>query len=195
VRTTEQAGAAPHAGGPAVEIIVGSTRPGRKADTVARWVHDIAARREDATYEVVDLCGYTLPHLDEPAPHRTGRYTRTHIHAWAQKISSFDAFVFVTPEYNGSIPGVLKDAIDFLYAEWNDKAAGFVGYGIQGGVRAVGHLRQILSDLAVIGTRSTVALTFAEDFQDYTRFTPGDPQLKNVAAMLDELVAHATKLR
>jgi NAD(P)H-dependent FMN reductase len=195
MRTTEQTGAAPHADGPTVAIIVGSTRPGRKADTVAHWVHDIAARRKDATYEVVDLCDYPLPHLDEPAPPRAGRYTHTHTHAWARKIGSFDAFVFVTPEYNGSIPGTLKDAIDFLYAEWNDKAAGFVGYGIQGGVRAVEHLRQILSDLAVIGTRSTVALTFAEDFQDHTRFTPGDPQPKNVTAMLDELVAHATKLR
>jgi NAD(P)H-dependent FMN reductase len=145
MRTTEQTGAAPHADGPAAAIIVGSTRPGREADTMAHWVHDIAARRKDATYEVVDLRDYTLPHMDEPAPPRTGRHTHTHTHthAWAQKISSFDAFVFVTPEYNGSIPGALKDAIDFLYAEWNDKAAGFVGYGIQGGVRAVEHLRQI----------------------------------------------------
>ena len=112
MRTTEQTRAAPDADGPTVAIIVGSTRPGRKADTVAQWVHDIAARRKDATR--------------------------------AQKISSFDAFVFVTPEYNGSISGAPKDAVDFLYAEWNDKAAGFVGHGIQGGVRAVEHLRQIL---------------------------------------------------
>jgi NAD(P)H-dependent FMN reductase len=66
VPTTEQTGAAPHADGPTVAIIVGSTRPGRKADTVAHWVHDIAARRTDASYEVVDLCDYNLPHLDEP---------------------------------------------------------------------------------------------------------------------------------
>ncbi|WP_345639227.1 NADPH-dependent FMN reductase [Rugosimonospora acidiphila] len=93
--------------------------------------------------------------LTQPGP-RAGR-THTHAHAWARKISSFDAIAFVTPEYNGSVPGALKDAINFLYAEWNDKATGFVGYGIQGGIRAVEHLRQILSDLAVIGRRSTVA--------------------------------------
>jgi NAD(P)H-dependent FMN reductase len=180
--------------GPKVAIIVGSTRPGRKANTVARWVHDIATRRDDGTFEVVDLSDYALPHLDEPVPPRGGQYTHTHTRAWAQKIGSFDAFVFVTPEYNGSIPGALKDAIDFLYAEWNGKAAGFVGYGIQGGIRAVEHLRQVLSDLAVAGIRSTVALTFADDFQDHTHFTPRDPQPKNVTTMLDELVARAREL-
>jgi NAD(P)H-dependent FMN reductase len=156
-------------------IIVGSTRPGRKADTVARWVHDIAAQRDDATFEVVDLSDYALPHLDEPVPPRSGQYTHPHTRAWAQKISSFDAF-------------------DFLYAEWNGKAAGFVGYGIQGGIRAVEHLRQVLRDLAVAGIRSTVALTFADDFQDHTHFTPRDPQPKNVTTMLDELVARAREL-
>jgi NAD(P)H-dependent FMN reductase len=189
-----RAGQAEHAPGPKVAIIVGRTRPGRKAGTVARWVHDIAAQRDDATFEVVDLSDYALPHLDEPVPPRGGQYSHPHTRAWAQKIGSFDAFVFVTPEYNGSIPGALKDAIDFLYAEWNGKAAGFVGYGIQGGARAVEHLRQVLSDLAVAGIRSTVALTFADDFQDHTHFTPSDPQPKNVTAMLDELVARAREL-
>lgn len=180
---------------PRVAIIVGSTRPGRKADTVARWVLNIAARREDATFEVVDIADHALPHLDEPMPPRGGQYTHAHTHAWAQRIKSFDAYVFVTPEYNGSIPGVLKNAIDFLYAEWNDKVAGFVGYGIQGGSRAVDDLRRIVSDLNVTGVHPTAALAFAEDFQDYNQFTPSDPQEKNITTMLDELVTQAISLR
>lgn len=178
-----------------VAIIIGSTRPGRKADAVARWIHDIAVQRDDAIFEIVDIADYALPHLDEPMPPRGGQYSHAHTRTWAQKIGSFDAYVFVTPEYNGSIPGALKNAIDFLYAEWNDKAAGFAGYGINGGARAVEHLRLVLSDLKVTGVRSTVALTFADHFQDYTRFTPGEPQVKNVTAMLDELVTRGTELR
>jgi NAD(P)H-dependent FMN reductase len=177
-----------------VAIIVGSTRPGRKADTVARWVHAIAAGRDDATFEVVDIADYALPHLDEPMPPRGGQYSRPHTRTWAEKVGSFDAYVFVTPEYNGSISGALKNAIDFLYAEWNDKAAGFVGYGINGGIRAVEHLRLVLSDLKVADVHSTVELTFADDFQEFARFTPSDPQEKNVTAMLDELVARGTAL-
>ncbi|WP_141579618.1 NADPH-dependent FMN reductase [Actinomadura sp. WMMA1423] len=182
-------------GRPRVAIITGSTRPGRKAGAVARWILDIAARRDDAEFEVVDIADYALPHLDEPMPPRNGRYDRPHTRAWARKIGSADAFVFVTPEYNGSIPGALKDALDFLYAEWNGKAAGLVGYGIQGGTRAVGHLRQVLGDLVVTDVRSAVALTFADDFQDYTRFTPSEPQAGNVTAMLDELIACSDELR
>jgi NAD(P)H-dependent FMN reductase len=180
---------------PRVAIIVGSTRPGRKADTVARWVLNIAARRDDATFEVVDIADHALPDLDEPMPPRSGQYMHAHTQVWAEKIGSFDAYVFVTPEYNGSISGALKNAIDFLYAEWNDRVAGFIGYGIQGGSRAVDHLRRILSDLNVADVHPTVALTFAEDFQDYTRFTPSDPQEKNVTTMLDELVTQAVVLR
>ncbi|SDM18515.1 NAD(P)H-dependent FMN reductase [Nonomuraea maritima] len=177
-----------------VTIIVGSTRPGRKADTVARWVHVLAAGRDDATFEVVDIADYALPHLDEPMPPRGGQYSRPHTRTWAEKVGSFDAYVFVTPEYNGSISGALKNAIDFLYAEWNDKAAGFVGYGINGGIRAVEHLRLVLSDLKVVDVHSTVELTFADDFQEFTRFTPSDLQEKNVTTMLDELVARGTAL-
>ncbi|MFI6800460.1 NADPH-dependent FMN reductase [Streptosporangium canum] len=170
-------------------IIVGSTRPGRKAEAVAAWVHDLAAHRDDATFEVVDIADYALPHLDEPVPPRAGHYSHPHTHTWAQKIGAFDAYVFVTPEYNASVPGALKNAIDFLYAEWNGKAAGFVGYGIQGGIRAVEHLRQILGDLEVVAIPTTVALTLADDFQNHIHFTPSADPTKNVALMLDELIA------
>src|SRR5579859_4077631 len=95
-----------------VAIIVGSTRPGRKADRVAHWVHSIAKRRSDAEYEVVDIADYDLPLLDEPVPPAMGQYSRPHTKAWARKVASADAFVFVTPEYNHGIPAALKNAID-----------------------------------------------------------------------------------
>ena len=116
-----------------VAIIVGSTRPGRRAEVVARWIFEIARKRSDAGFEVVDLADFNLPHLDEPMPPSLGKYTQPHTSAWAAKIASFDAFVFVTPEYNHAPSGVLKNAIDFLYREWNNKAAAFVGYGGGGG--------------------------------------------------------------
>jgi NAD(P)H-dependent FMN reductase len=126
-----------------IAIIIGSTRPGRKAEAIAQWVLDIARKRGDAEYELVDIAEYNLPHLDEAMPPSMGQYSKAHTKAWAEKIASFDGFVFVTPEYNHSTSGALKNAIDFLYREWNNKAAGFVSYGSAGGVRAVEHLRLV----------------------------------------------------
>src|SRR3954454_7591748 len=120
-----------------IGIIVGSTRPGRNGEAVAKWVHGIASKRSDAQYELVDIAAYALPLLDEPVPPSMGKYSKEHTKRWAAKIASFDGFVFVTPEYNHGISGALKNAIDFLFAEWNNKAAGFVGYGSAGAVRAV----------------------------------------------------------
>lgn len=178
-----------------VAIVVGSTRPGRKAGAVARWVHGVAARRGDATFEVVDIAEYALPHLDEPVPPLAGQYTQPHTHKWAAKLGSFDAYVFVTPEYNHSTSGALKNAIDFLFAEWNDKAAGFVSYGVDGGVRAVEHLRLILGELKVADVRSAVTLSVFDDFRDHTEFTPGPGHQENATAMLDELLAWGTALK
>jgi len=105
-------------------IIIGSTRPGRKAEAVARWVHEIAKKRSDAEFEIVDIKDFDLPLLDEPIPPSMGQYSHPHTKAWATKIASFDGYVFVTPEYNHGTSGALKNAIDYLYREWNNKAAG-----------------------------------------------------------------------
>src|SRR2546427_5170476 len=124
-----------------IAIILGSTRPGRNGEAVAKWVHEIAGKRSDAEFELVDIRDYNLPLLDEPMPPIMGQYSKPHTKAWAAKIGSFDGYVFVAPEYNHGISGALKNAIDFLFAEWNNKAAGFVSYGGAGGARAVEHLR------------------------------------------------------
>ena len=120
-----------------VGIVLGSTRPNRVGEAVAQWVLELASRRNDAAYELVDIRDFDLPLLDEPIPPSQGKYTHPHTKRWAEKIGGFDAFVFVTPEYNHSTSGALKNAIDFLYKEWNNKAAAFVSYGSAGGVRAV----------------------------------------------------------
>src|SRR3979409_1194908 len=119
-----------------IAIILGSTRPGRNGEAVAKWVHEIAKKRSDAEFELVDIKDFNLPLLDEPGPPPMVKYRKPHTKTWAAKVGSFDAYVFVTPEYNHGISGALKNAIDFLFAEWNNKAAGFVSYGGASGTRA-----------------------------------------------------------
>ena len=99
---------------PRIAIIIGSTRPGRNGESVAKWVYEIAQKRTDAEFELVDIKDFNLPLLDEPVPPIMGQYSKPHTKAWAAKVGSFDGYVFVTPEYNHGVPGALKNAIDFL---------------------------------------------------------------------------------
>ncbi len=178
-----------------VAVIIGSTRPGRNGEAVARWVHNVAAKRTDAEFELVDLKDFDLPHLDEPMPAMTGQYSRPHTRKWAAKIASFDAYVFVTPEYNHSTSGVLKNAIDFLYSEWNNKAAGFVSYGIGGGSRAVEHLRLVMAEIQIADVRAQVELSLVTDFEDFSAFNPAVQHEGKVTAMLDQVLAWSEALR
>src|SRR3954467_14733247 len=155
-----------------VGIVVGSTRPGRKAEAVARWVHEIARKRTDAEFEVVDIQDFTLPLLDEPVPPSMGQYSKAHTKAWAAKVDGFDAYVFVTPEYNHGTSGALKNAINYLYREWNNKAAGFVSYGSAGGARAVEHLRLIMAEMQIATVRAQVLLSLFTDFENFSSFKP-----------------------
>jgi NAD(P)H-dependent FMN reductase len=104
-----------------IGVILGSTRPGRRGELVAQWVMDLAHQRDDAEFELIDLADYRLPHLDEPLPPSMGNYQNEHTKAWGATVSGFDGFAFITPEYNHSTSGVLKNALDYLYAEWNNK--------------------------------------------------------------------------
>src|SRR5258708_38321555 len=127
-----------------VGIIVGSTRPGRKAAAVAKWVHDLLKSRKDAEFEIVDIEDYKLPLLDEPVPPTMHQYSKLHTKTWSEKIASLDAYIFVTPEYNHATSAALKNAIDFLFHEWNNKAAGFFGYVGAARVRAREELRLMI---------------------------------------------------
>ncbi|GAA5020249.1 NADPH-dependent FMN reductase [Streptomyces siamensis] len=178
-----------------IGIIIGSTRPGRNGEAVANWVHAIASQRTDAEFEIVDLLDYKLPHLDEAMPPSLGQYSQPHTREWADKIGSFDGFVIVTPEYNHSTSGVLKNAIDFLYAEWNNKAVGFVSYGSTGGTRAVEHLRLVAGELQMADVRSQVALSLFTDFENFSVFRPSDIHLDGLNTMLDQLLNWSNALR
>ncbi len=178
-----------------IAIIIGSTRPGRNGEAVAKWVYEIAKKRTDAEFELVDIASFDLPLLDEPVPPSMGQYSKPHTQAWAAKIATFDGFVFVTPEYNHATSGALKNAIDFLYAEWNNKAAGFVGYGSLGGSRAVENLRVIMGELQVADVRNQVALSLFTDFENYSVFKPAEMHIASVNAMLDQLIAWSGALK
>jgi NAD(P)H-dependent FMN reductase len=178
-----------------IAIIIGSTRPGRKAEAVANWVHEIASKRSDAGFEIVDIKEFNLPLLDEAVPPSLGQYSQSHTKAWAARISAFDAFIFVTPEYNHGTSGALKNAIDYLYHEWNNKAAGFVGYGSAGGTRAVEQLRLVMGELQVADVRAQVALSLFTDFENFSVFKPASLHEKSVNAMLDQVIAWGGALK
>lgn len=148
-------------------VIVGSTRPGRRCPPVATWFADLAATRDDVRPTLIDVADLGLPLLDEPLPAITGVYEHEHTQRWSAVIAPLDAFVFVTPEYNHSIPAALKNAIDFLYDEWRDKPAGIVSYGADAaGVRAAEQLRLVLAEVHVADVRQQVALSLIDDFGD-----------------------------
>ncbi|MFJ7949606.1 NADPH-dependent FMN reductase [Streptomyces sp. NPDC096354] len=177
-----------------IAIILGSTRPNRNGEPVARWALEVASQRQDAEFELVDLRDFPLPHLDEAMPPSFGQYQNDHTRRWAEKIASFDGFVIVTPEYNHSTSGVLKNAIDYLFAEWNTKAIGFISYGAHGGVRAVEHLRVMAGELMMADVRAQVVLPFATEFENYSTFKPGDYNLPVFTQMLDQVIAWSEAL-
>jgi len=178
-----------------IGIIIGSTRPGRNAPQVANWVYEIAKKRNDAEYELVDIADYNLPVYDEAVPPSMGPPSKEHTKKWAAKIASLDGFVFVTPEYNRATTGALKNAIDFLYGEWNNKAAGFVAYGSFLGARAVENLRLIMGELQVADVRAQVGLSLFTDFENFSVFKPGPHHEPSVTAMLDQVVAWSNALK
>jgi NAD(P)H-dependent FMN reductase len=172
-----------------IAIIIGSTRPGRNGEAVAKWVREIAKNRGDAEFELVDIKDFNLPLLDEPVPASMGQYSKAHTKTWAAKIGSFDGYVFVAPEYNHGISGALKNAIDFLFAEWNNKAAGFVSYGSVGGARAVEQLRLVMAEVQIATVRNQVLLSLFTDFENFSVFKPDPRHQKSVNAMFDQVIA------
>lgn len=180
-----------------IGIIIGSTRPGRNGEAVARWVYEHARKRTDAEFELVDLKDFNLPVYDEPVPPSFGKnYQHEHTRRWSEKIDALDGFIFVTPEYNHATSGALKNAIDYLYLEWNNKAAAFVGYGSLGGARAIENLRAIMAELQVADVRQQVSLSLFTDFEDFKVFKPNEEvHLPALSTMLDQLIAWSAALK
>jgi NAD(P)H-dependent FMN reductase len=186
-----------------IAIIIGSTRPGGKGRAVAEWVYSIAKRRDDADFTLLDVADFALPLLDEPAPAMlldpaqpvADQYTQEHTRAWSDAVASFDGYVFVTPEYNHGTSGALKNAIDFLYHEWRDKAAGFIGYGYTMGARAIESLRLVMAAVQVATVRPAVGISLFTEFENGDTFTPTEIQKQSVATLLDHVIAWSGALR
>lgn len=177
-----------------IGIILGSTRQGRRSETVANWVLEHVVERTDAEFELVDLRDFPLPFFDGAISPAHAPSSDERIIAWSAKIRELDGFIFVTPEYNHSTSGVLKNAIDSLYPEWNNKVAAFVGYGGVGGARAVEHLRLIAAEVEMATVRHQVALSMLTDFVNYTELAPAQHQTDNLGKALDQLIAWTNAL-
>jgi NAD(P)H-dependent FMN reductase len=172
-----------------IGIILGSTREGRLSPQVGEWVKSLGDKRGDANYEIVDIADFNLPFLG------TTDGTEPGIAAWNEKLAKLDGFVFIVQEYNHSITGALKNALDFAREAWNDKAAGIVSYGSVGGARAAEHLRGILGELAVAAVRTHPAFSLFTDFENGQTFKPADMHEETVGQMLDQVVSWSTALK
>ena len=172
-----------------IGIILGSTREGRVSPQVGAWVKEMADKRGDANYTIIDIADFKLPLLGEPGGDVSGAA------GWSEAIAKQDGFVFIVQEYNHSITGALKNALDYLRDEWNNKAAGIVSYGSVGGARAAEHLRGILGELLVADVRVHPALSLFTDFENGTTFKPKDVQADSVNQMLDQVIPWSTALK
>ncbi len=171
-----------------IGIILGSTREGRVSPQVGAWVKEVADKRGDANYTIIDIADYKLPLLGEAGADASGAA------AWSEIVAAQDGFIFIVQEYNHSITGALKNALDYLRVEWNNKAAGIVSYGSVGGARAAEHLRGILGELSVADVRVHPALSLFTDFENGNQFKPKEVQEDSVNQMLDQLIPWSTAL-
>lgn len=175
---------------PRIGIIIGSTREGRFGDKPAQWIYALASRRTDLHFDVVDLRDYCLPLYDELIPPLYAPAKHAVAQQWSAKIAEFDGYIFVTAEYNRSITGALKNALDHIYREFNRKPAAFVGYGGLGGARAIEQLRLICIELQMAPMRNAVHITL----EPFLAVMKGDKKLEefefldqSATQMLDEL--------
>jgi len=179
-----------------IGIVLGSVRQGRNGEAVANWTLDFANKRnDDVEYEIVDLKNYRLPFLGEELPEAEQAEAEKTAKAWSEKMASFDGYIFIAPEYNHAIGGALKNALDYLNPELNNKAAGFVGYGSLGGTRAHENLRLILGELQVADVRTAVTFSIMTDFENMSEFKPADYHEANANEMLDQLIAWSGALK
>ena len=182
---------------PKIAVIIGTTRATRFGEKPAKWIHGVAAARGDMDLELVDLRDYPMPFFDEPATNAWMPSKNEVALRWQKKVAEFDGYIFVTAEYNRGVPGVLKNALDYAYPEWNRKPAAYVGYGSVGAARAIEHLRLICIELQMAPMRTGVHIQGADfmavwqqgkDISELSYLQP------NSKSMLDELQWWASAL-
>ncbi|MBW3568565.1 NAD(P)H-dependent oxidoreductase [Candidatus Parcubacteria bacterium] len=181
-----------------IKVIAGSTRPGRFNIQVANWVVEQAKKhKESANVELLDLAEINLPFLDEPIPPSKGKYQNEHTKKWASIIGGADGFVFVTPEYNHSVSAALKNALDFLFAEWNYKPVTIVSYGsLAGGARVTEHLRGIAGELYMFDIREQMLIPNYWDNRDEKgEYQFSDRQESKLEKQLSSLIFWAKHMK
>ena len=171
-----------------VKIILGSTRPGSIGPAIGRWLTAAAERTGDFDeVEILDLAAINLPFLDEPLHPKLGQYSKPHTFAWSRAVDSADALIIVMPEYNAGFPAPLKNALDFLHAEWSTKPVGVVSYGGGGGSRAAALLRPVTDQLGMVTTDTGLTLRAAAGRVVDGEFVPSGAEDEALAGMLAEL--------
>jgi NAD(P)H-dependent FMN reductase len=181
---------------PLLQVVIGSTRPGRVGLPVAEWFNELAGTSDVFDVELVDLAEVDLPVFDEPHHPKLGRYEHEHTRAWSAIVDRADAFVFVVPEYNYGFNAATKNAIDYLHAEWKGKPVGFVSYGgVAAGTRAVQMLKQVVTTLSMVPVFESVNIPFVEQFLEGGRFVPNDVLVSSAHAMLSALATWESALR
>lgn len=180
-----------------IKVIAGSARPGRFNIQPAEWITEVAKKRDDINVELLDLAEIDLPFLDEPKSPMYGEYEKEHTKKWASTISDADGFIYVSPEYNHSVSPVLKNAIDFLYQEWNFKPVTYISYGSgAGGSRAVEHLRGTAAELKMFDLREQILLpNYWNNLNKEGEYQFSKEQEKEANDMLDSLVFWSEKMK
>jgi len=181
---------------PVLQVIIGSTRPGRVGEAVADWIIERARARGDFEVVMTDLAVLNLPIFNEPNHPRLRQYVHQHTKDWSQTVDRSDAFVFVIPEYNYGFNAATKNAIDYLTLEWAHKPAGIVSYGgVAAGTRAAQMLKQVMSALKVIPVADSVNIPFVrEKLDEDGRLKPNEVMESAATAMLDEVARYAEAL-
>lgn len=170
-----------------IGIILGSTREGRVSPQVGQYILDQANTRAH-NYEVVDIKDYKLPLLGESNETKG-------VEAWNEKLNSLDGFVFIVCEYNHSMSGALKNALDSARESWYHKSAGIVSYGSGGGIRAAEHLRGALNELNIADVREHVFFSLFTDFEKFTTFKPSGVNKDNIQTLFDQVETWGTALK
>lgn len=170
-----------------IAIIAGSNRPNAINPQVVDWVAAELAGHDRIQAEIVNYDDFDLPVLDEPIPAGAHMYQNDHTKARGAKLEEFDGYIFVTPEYNHSVPGNLKNALDYVSLEFNHKVAGIVNSGADKGVRAAEHLRLVLANSRVAVVRDQTSFSIFTDFTD-GRFTPQEVSSQTFAPMIEDVI-------
>lgn len=182
---------------PHIKIIAGSVRPGRFNTQPANWIYELASKRPNAKFTLVDIAQLNLPFLDEPKSPKAREYTKEHTRNWSEIIEEADGFIFVTPEYNHSVSPALKNALDFLYHEWSYKPASFISYGAEaGGARSVEHLRAVCGELKMYDLREQLIIpNYWDNLDEKGNFKFNEAHEKAAERILDELLFWAAKMK